>query len=649
MKTNIKNSYACDFETLVLTKEQIEAGMRTYVWAWGCCKVYDNDNYYVIFGTSIDSFMEYAKTLHKPVLFFHNLKFDGSFIVWWLLKNGYKWSKEKEPKTFDTMINKQGIWYQISIVWDAKGRNKHETIIQDSLKKMPYSISAIAKNFGFDSDMQKLEIDYNGYREENGVLSGTDKEYLRHDVVILARALKMLFEEGFKKMTTGSDTLANFKENIGGEKQFTKYFPVLDHETDKMLRKSYAGGFVYVNKKYAKISENGQIGICCNIDKNSMHPSMMCTREMPYGLPNYFEGEYTGDSKCYIQHFLCRFDVKDRYIPTIQIKKTVRYCDTEYLEHSRIDDYIDEQVELWLPSPDLEIFFKHYNVYDIEYLDGFYFKTAKGQFFNDYINSLMKTKETSEGVKRLMAKLRMNALYGKFGTNPEVKEKEPYLLNDVLKFRTPTHPEFNEDGEIVEVEDVTIKDPIYLPLAIFITAWSRYDIISTIDKVNESYINYNSDKDRFIYVDTDSVHMIGWHIPKSIKIHDTHLDCWKVETYNIGAKYLRQKTYIDKVICKTNKEKKKWLSKVKEYEKEHKESGMTWKDFVEQKPPHFGYERGSMYLLEVKCAGMPDKIKDILTYDAFKVGFKSDQKLIGHQVKGGVVLMIDKFEIKAKK
>ena len=38
---------------------------------------------------------------------------------------------------------------------------------------------------------------------------------------------------------------------------------------------------------------------------------------------------------------------------------------------------------------------------------------------------------------------------------------------------------------------------------------------------------------------------------------------------------------------------------------------MPWKDFVEQKPPHFGYERGCMYLLEVKCAGMPDKIKDI--------------------------------------
>ena len=36
-------------------------------------------------------------------------------------------------------------------------------------------------------------------------------------------------------MTKGSDTLANVKENIGGEKQFTKYFPVLDHATDKML------------------------------------------------------------------------------------------------------------------------------------------------------------------------------------------------------------------------------------------------------------------------------------------------------------------------------------------------------------------------------------------------------------------------------
>ena len=152
--------------------------------ASGRLDVYDNDNYDMVSGTSIDSFMGYVKTLHKPVLFFHNLKFDGSFIVWWLLKNGYKWSKEKEPKTFDTMINKQGIWYQISIVWDVKGRNKHETIIQDSLKKMPYSISAIAKNFGFDSDMQKLKIDYNCYRKENGVLSATDKEYLRHDVVI---------------------------------------------------------------------------------------------------------------------------------------------------------------------------------------------------------------------------------------------------------------------------------------------------------------------------------------------------------------------------------------------------------------------------------------------------------------------------------
>lgn len=629
MPTSIKNSYSCDFETLVLTKEELAEGKETYVWAWASCKIFDNPTDNVRIGNTIESFFDYVKTLKKPTLYFHNLKFDGSFILNYLYRNGYQNKKNGGSNTFETIISKMGQWYMIKIVFEEKNKKKKYCTIYDSLKKLPFSVDEIAKAFDLGEHMQKLKLDYERYRPYGYQLTEEEKEYIRHDVIIVAKALKMQFDEGMTRMTNGSDSLGHYQE-LFGKNEFRKYFPVLSEEVDTMLRPSYKGGYVYCNKTYAKISEDGQIGKCVVIDKNSMHPSMMCTKPMPYGLPMYFEGEYTGNEKLYIQHLRCRFKVKDRYVPTIQIKKNMMYNDTEYLEQSRIDDIIDEDVDLYLPSPDLEIFFKHYHVWDIEFVDGFAFKSMTGYFFNDYINQLMEIKERETGVKRLMAKLKMNSLYGKFGTNPDVTGKETYYEDGTLKFRKPTDEYYDMYGNVYVEEVKETRDPVYLPVGIFITAWSRWDIINAIDKVNDDYINHRSDIDRFIYCDTDSVHMLGWDVPKGLNIHDTHLDCWAIESYNVGAKYLRQKTYIDKVACLNEKDMKKY-EKVKA-----------------SNPQQVGFENGYYYYLDIKCAGMPNNIKSEMTYDSFKVGFKSNNKLIGHQVKGGVVLLRDKFEIKAK-
>jgi hypothetical protein len=49
---------------------------------------------------------------------------------------------------------------------------------------------------------------------------------------------------------------------------------------------------------------------------------------------------------------------------------------------------------------------------------------------------------------------------------------------------------------------------------------------------------------------------------------------------------------------------------------------------------------------DVKCAGMPDKIKEKVTFKTFNVGFSSFGKLLPKHVDGGVVLVDTEFTIK---
>src|SRR5699024_11746891 len=80
-------------------------------------------------------------------VYFHNLKFDGSFIVNWLLKNGWEFSTEGMPGTFNVLISSMGQWYSIDIVMGYRGKRKLHTVVYDSLKKLPFPIKTIANAF----------------------------------------------------------------------------------------------------------------------------------------------------------------------------------------------------------------------------------------------------------------------------------------------------------------------------------------------------------------------------------------------------------------------------------------------------------------------------------------------------------------------
>lgn len=228
------------------------------------------------------------------------------------------------------------------------------------------------------------------------------------------------------------------------------------------------------------------------LDFNSLYPSVMRYEKMPFGEPVFYEGKYKEDNiyDLYIQMISCSFEIKKNKIPTIQIKNDrFHFKETEYLESSN-----GEIVVLTLTSVDLEIFLKHYNVYELEYICGWKFKSKLG-IFDQYIDKWTerKIKASKEGNKgqRTLAKLMLNALYGKFATSLTVQNKLPYL---------------DEEGIVrYSLGDKEAKKGLYIPIGCFITAYGRRKILNLSQTIKEYSINkYGVDK--YIYSDTDSAH-----------------------------------------------------------------------------------------------------------------------------------------------
>ena len=223
--------FTADFETATWLENE------TYVWAWAICEIGNTDNLQI--GNNIETFFEFCKKENNPILFFHNLKFDGEFIIYYLLENGFKHVEKKEEidkNTFTTLISDMGQFYSITVYYEKKNKSYKKVTFIDSLKIIPFSVSDTAK--GFNLPISKLELDYNTPREVGHILTEHDREYIKNDVLIMAAALEVLFRDNLEKMTIGSNALSDFKKILTKSK-FEHLFPKLDYDIDKDLRKAY--------------------------------------------------------------------------------------------------------------------------------------------------------------------------------------------------------------------------------------------------------------------------------------------------------------------------------------------------------------------------------------------------------------------------
>lgn len=540
------------------------------------------------FGEDIDSFINYCSLINESSSFyFHNLKFDGEFIIHYLLTHGFVHVNEKKlgVNQFSTIISDLNVFYCIKVKF------KEEVIISffDSLKLLNFSVEEVTK--AFNLSIKKLEIDYKAKREKGHKITDEEKEYLKHDVMIMSLALEKMFEMKITRMTIASNAMNFFKDTIS-KKRFEEWFkPPL---YDKDLRQAYKGGFTYLNEIYrGKEVKEGIV-----LDVNSLYPSVMYYSPMPYGEGIYFDGKYVPDKlyNLYIQNITCQFRIKKDMIPTIQIKNNLSFVPTEYLSSSN-----GESINLTLTNVDLKLFLEHYDIYDVSYNWGWKYKSSTKIFkrYIDYWNEL-KVKATKEGNKplRTIAKLMLNSLYGKFAASPEGRSKIPYLDNNIVKYK------------LSELEERTAY---YLPISIFITSWARDKTIRSAQAVYH----------RFIYADTDSLHLEGTDIPENLLISDTELGKWKIESTFKRGKYLRQKCYIEDVVTP--------VDEIEKFKKENPEClHLVSKDSI----------------INIVCAGMPKGCYKNVTWENFDYGSVFDGKLGVKHTDGGIVLVDTTFTIK---
>lgn len=596
-----------DFETTVDDNPSVQRSTEVWSAAW----VELDGNAFGI-EHSITDFMKYLFSLRTNCnVWFHNLRFDGSFIVDWLLRSGWIFHKDTkhdfENKMFSTLITSQNRWYSIILKYGSR-----TITFKDSVKLIPLSLEQVGK--AFDTKHRKTTMEYKGHRYAGCPITSKELEYIINDVMVLKEALAKMQSEGHLKLTIGACCVGEFKSYFTKD-QYERIFPDLTQcSTPKWIPepsaydyiiKSYKGGWSYLKKEHAsKRVYGGKV-----YDVNSLYPSVMHSKSGNYyatGKPVFYKGAppefFWRDNIVGLIHLRCSFKIKPGYLPTIQIKNDWRYKGTEWLETSALRyngkdyDYYERDgkiytpvVDLYLLKSDYKLLMEHYNVDNVEYLDGCYFNGIIG-IFDEYIDKYMEIKMTTKDKgMRQIAKLFLNNLYGKLATKKTADWLEPFLDSETDSVQFSSH-----SGDE--------KPTISIINGSLVTAYARYFTISHAQK------NY----DAFIYADTDSLHMFDFPTVGIVE-HPSALLTWKNESTWSSAIFIRQKTYAEFI---------------------RKENG-------EKVTPHW----------EIKCAGLPDSGKEkflaMHPITDFKIGlFIPNAKLKPKRIHGGTVLVETDFTLR---
>lgn len=637
-----------DFETTVY-----EGQTSTEVWASAIVPL--NSEEVEIFH-SIDETFDYLVSLNRDIIcYYHNLKFDGSFWLHFLLKKKQfkqaliqtetetRWldTEEMENGTIKYNIAAKGQWYTIIV----KVNNRYIEF-RDSLKLLPFSVKKIGKSFG--TKHNKLDMEYKGYRYAGCEITDKEKEYIANDVLVVKEALEIMFNEGHKKLTIGSCCLSEYKKSVKLNcADYDYLFPNLyeipldesygSTNVGDYIKKSYHGGWCYLVKgKENKIYHKGTTA-----DVNSLYPSMMSSESgnyYPTGSPSFIgKGEVptwvqNSNIDYYFVRFKCRFWLKDGMLPTVQIKNNWLYNSNEWLETSDIYNKADGKyynkwedangevhsttVEFTMTCTDYKLFQEHYNIYDFEALDYITFRNNIG-IFDDYIDKYKKIKMESKGAIRELAKLFLNNLYGKMAATTD----SSFKIVD-----------FKDDGSLCfKTIIANDKTPGYIAVGTAITSYARNFTIRTAQK------NYHGvNKRGFIYADTDSIHCdLQPEELNGVPVHPTDFCHWKLESCWDDAIFVRQKTYIEHV---------------------------THEDLQEIDNPYYN----------VKCAGMPERSQKLLikslnseppqetdteqekeflkqhrTLTDFRIGLEVPDCLKARQIEGGTLLVETTYKMRA--
>ena len=475
--------------------------------------------------------MTYDEHHTKALVYFHNLAYDGRYILNWLLQHGWSQTLETDDVTHLPVISRKEFACLIS---GGKFFNLHMwwrgiyIVFLDSIKLFPMSLGTLGEEIGFKK-LKEL-VDYKQFEIRTDHKYPADwLTYLKRDVEILAKYLKNFFELqpkacSMKRQTIGSIAYSYIKKVI---QELTPNFTIEDYNKFQWW---FHGGLCFPSLDYwAKwVWKKNKIRM---IDKCSMYPSMMC-KALPYGEP-LTQAPIDSDYCCYYEIDIKSAVIKKEYSDIACIWKPFTYKNgTKVIipqEHEVVYQYLQEvyNAKYYVIDIELDLWKKLYDI-DYKIVNTIYFKTS--DYLKPTIELLFKDKQqaTSKGA-RTKAKLTLNNLYGKLAQKPvrpqefygELKELEKYSDKYIIKNekRNVLYKAYN----INQIKKDTDKaQPIFI--ASYITALARVDLLSR-------YLLIKEHGGTFLYSDTDSIAFIE---NKPIQFTDigNNLGMWEYEKFN---------------------------------------------------------------------------------------------------------------------
>lgn len=496
-----------DFET-------IRRGEDMSVWLFDLCCVETLEH-----ETHTDIESGLLSISEDATIYFHNLKFDGSYLLDYFCRSGYVWKDSpREVKTAGEMyflITDSGVWFMGKVIL----KNGRRLDFRDSFKKIPLSVRTIGESYKLP--ILKGEIDYTMPRPVGYTPTDEEIAYIHNDTEIVARALKIHFDEGLTELTAPADAFKFLKSTVCDSYRKLGIMSMRDKEhpeIDAFCRKAYCGGISWVNPDIKEKT----VGAGVVYDVNSLYPSVMLNNPYPVYYPTKIQSYTELSGFLWIASFKVKAKRKPGKLPTLR-------ANNAWVENSFTG-------VVTLTSVDYDLMLENYDV-ECDFIEGYRWAHSDDQLFTEFVTYWGNRKMQHTGGLRQIDKLMLNSCYGKFGLNPDRIQKR--AVYDPIT-RTVKYPPYRDanNNKLVKHEKAN-----NVAIAAFVTAYARRELCWGVNASRG-----------FCYCDTDSVHLAeytneltGEHIKPEFngEVHPTKLGAWKRESEFIRAKFLRQKTYIE--------------------------------------------------------------------------------------------------------
>lgn len=490
-------------------------------------------------GTDIGGFLEHVRRMagrRTLYVYFHNLSYDAYFIVQAFMQDGARnmdtWTDKRLEKgckqsCFKTFINSKDQWSTIE--WypeglkprGAKKDRRPHVIFRDSMAHLNVKLSVLGEMAGLPK-LEMTEEDYSKCRLINYSPTPEEIAYVTRDVEILSRALDYIdWKVSSLSNSAGSILLKTLPKYTGlsfahstGSREgvnFASWFPVLGEEADRTLRCGYHGGLCLVEDSIRgrPVEEPGRV-----YDVNSLYPAILLDESLPVEEPVFYEANGLPPDGLWVADVLASVSLRSDGVPCLIDEKS------EIRESGSV-------MRLIMTSVDYDLYQEMYDFHLLDVGWCFQFRGKKG-LFDDYVNLFRGRKETSPpgSVSRLQSKQYLNRLVGKFGYNPKPTRKSVRLDDNQWVEYVPFTPRTGPARSNVSMHG-------YLPMAMFVNAYGRARMARAIKAVG----------DRFLYCDTDSLHVLGDYPVEGLDVHDTKFGAWKLEHRFVNAFYNRPRQY----------------------------------------------------------------------------------------------------------